>query len=68
MVKSTNIRPVKDCRKCLLNSISKIVIINIAQETFLYFANHEMYNRMRGIYNEKNQGSLHYPDGVFFKP
>lgn len=22
---------------------------------------------MRGIYNEKNQGSLHYPDGVFFK-
>lgn len=45
MVKGTNIRPVKDCRKCLLNVISKIVIINIAQNTFLYFANHEMYNR-----------------------
>ena len=45
MVKSTNIRPVKDCKKCLLNVISKIVIINIAQDTFLFFANHVMYNR-----------------------
>ena len=45
MVKSTNICPVKDCKKCLLNSIPKIVIINIAQDTFQLFAKHEMYNR-----------------------
>lgn len=42
IVKSTNRMPVKDCKKCLLNVISKIVIINIAQNIFLYFDDHEM--------------------------
>lgn len=44
-MKSTNRMPVKDCKKCLLNVISKIVIINIAQNIFLYFDDHEMQNR-----------------------
>ncbi len=59
MVKSTNMDTMKYCKKCLLNLISKTVIINIAQDVKI---------EMRGIYNEKNQGSLHYPDGMFFEP